>query len=297
MSPPTTLTKVYNALVRHLPGFFLGKLLLEAMSHAVALARANDTVESMLDELFGDTASLSIDRWERVHRVPSRPTDDLQARRDRVLTVLQRTNGPQPERLQAMLANVLDCSEDELALIEQTRANIEAGLTLYTGTLLANLPVSLSIGAPFPGLIDDMGVRLYIDISSIGSSPAVTLKHADGTSWTFAPTALTGWYENRTAFIGKSPAGMWHLDVSDAAGGAHVLTEARLLVSNDEDSAQIYQYYAVRDAGLGGAPDLAEAQRQFTRHALGHMAPIVAEHSAAICDEAHSLCDREPVGA
>lgn len=306
MSAPTTLTKVYNALVRGLPAFFAGKLLLEANSFAVALARANDFVEAMLNELFGDTASLSIDRWERVHRVPVRPNDALQARRNRVLAVIQRVNGPQPARLEAMLTNLLNCTSAQLALVEQMRANIEAGLTLTTGAIVVSPPAVpaqpitplLRLGAPFPGVIDDMGVRVYLSFEGIThglGNTQILVVHPDGTSWVFGPDQYARWYENRTTFLGKPAAGMWSFFIWDPVGQSQLL-EARLLVSNDQDSAQIYRYYAVRDAALVGAPDIAEAQRQFQRHALGHMASTVAEHTAAICDEAHSLCDREPMG-
>lgn len=297
MSLPTTLTKVYNALVRGLPSFFSGKLLLEAHSFAVALARANDVVEGMVAELFPDTATLSsIDRWERTRRVPSRPGDDLQTRRNRVLTVEQRVNGPQPAKLESMLVNLLACAPNQVLLIEQLRASIEAAMTLTTGTIAMPIPGTLTIGAPFPGVIDDQGISLYLR-TSVAASVNAKLTHPDGTSVTFSGTTdlVTReiLFRDRATFLGKSAAANWTISVT---GAPTSIQEARLFVSNDQDSAQIYRFYAVRDASLGGAPDITEAQRQFTRHALAHMVPSVAEHTAMICDEGHSLCDREPVG-
>jgi hypothetical protein len=205
-----------------------------------------------------------------------------------------------------MLTNLLACTSSQLTLIEQLRANIEAGLTLTTGAIVVSPPAVparpitplLKLGAPFPGVIDDMGVRVYLSFEGIThglGNTQIFLMHPDGTSWVFGPDQYAKWYENRTTFLGKSAAGMWSFFIWDPVGASQLL-EVRLLVSNDQDSGQIYDYFAVRDAALGGAPDIAEAQRQFQRHALANMASIVAEHTAAICDEAHSLCDREPVG-
>lgn len=308
MSPPTTLEKVRAALKRLMPptdgwqsdASMLG---LERNSIGLALAMANDIVESIFGESFPDTSSAFIARWERVCRVPSRPTDDIAIRRERILAVLQRVNGPQDSRLLAMLVNLLNCALSDIRLLEQLRANVEAGITVTTGTVSDALPtvapgLQLTFGTPWPGNVDDTGVRVYLALSALGATSAM-LVSPDGTSWTFAPTSTAGWYSNRTSFLGKPASnamtGPWSLWIYDPSGVA-TLTEFRLLVSNTIDSAQIYYFYAVRDAGLGGAPDVAEAQRQFTRYALGHMYSIVAEHTAAICDESHSLADREPVG-
>lgn len=300
MSAPTTLAKVKAAFLRHLPSFFSGKLLLEAGSFSVALARANDYVEAIYAELFPDTVTAtSIDRWEFVTRVPTRSADDIATRRARVLGKVRRVNGPQLARLDATLASILAVTPGTVAFIETMRSTIEAALTEFSGGLATPLPTTapgavFTMGKPYPGVIDDTGVRIYLAFSP-EAAPSATLTHPDGTAWTFTPNAAAKWYETRSIFLGKAAAGTWTLAVYDASG-IGVLSEWRFLASNNIDSGQIYNFYVYRDPTLAGTPDIVEANSQFARYALGHMKTAVAQRTSFIVDDSMSLADREPVG-
>lgn len=293
MSAPVTLSKVAATLKRFLPSFFAGRLLLEAQSLAVALARANDYVEALYVELFPDTATLtSIDRWEATRRIPVRVSDSLATRRARVLAKLRRIYGPDLARLDVLLYPLLDVAAGTVVFQETMRATIEAGLTLTTGVIATALPASVRLGAWFPGNIDQSGVRVYLALTGLGAGTA-TLLHPNGvTSWTFTPTVAAGWYETRTAFLGKPAAGFWTLTVS----GATTLTEFRLLVSNDVDAGQIYTFRIYRDPAAGGNPDYPEARAQFSRFAMGHMDTLITERVTAIVGDDHTVAGREPVG-
>jgi len=75
------------------------------------------------------------------------------------------------------------------------------------------------------------------------------------------------------------------------------LTEFRLLVSNDVDSGQIYNFFVLRDPTLPGTADLVEAQRQFNRTALANMRAFVIETLSLTHGDSHSLMGRDPMGA
>lgn len=305
MSAPTTLAKVKAALKRHVPpiaGWLsdtssLGK---ERDTAAFVMARVNDAVEGIFAESFPDTTTNLIERWEKVARVASRPADTLTQRRNRVLSVLRRVNGPDLVRLAATLSQVLDATAAQITFGEQLRATIEAALTLTTGVIAQVLPAvapgyEVKLGKAWPGVVDEMGVRIYLALSAVGVVSATLWNPACTKSWAFVPSSVGRWYENKTTFLGDDAGGDWKLLIYDTSGTV-TLTEFRLLVSNDVDSSQIYKFYAFRDYALGGAPDVVEAQRQFNRYALAHMKAFVAERTHAVMDDIHTRLDREPMG-
>jgi hypothetical protein len=149
-----------------------------------------------------------------------------------------------------------------------------------------------SLGKPWPGEVDDTGVRVYIDVNTISGS-TVTLTSPSGTSWAITLTSTAAWYWDRETFTGETAGGKWTLSYT-AAGGT--LTSWKLIVSNDVDAGQIYNFYAYRDPDLDGDPDITEAQRLFRRTALAQMWSFVIESLDFACDDEHSLCDRDPLG-
>jgi hypothetical protein len=124
------------------------------------------------------------------------------------------------------------------------------------------------------------------------TAPTVTLRSPSGTTWT---VHAQGFYNNRVDFLGEPAGGEWLLTVSDTTGTPH-LTEFTLLVSNDVDSRQIYNFYALYPYPHGGTPDLVEAQRQFQRTALAHLRPLVTQRTTCIVDDPQSLVGVNPVG-
>lgn len=302
MSTPTTLAKIWSGLQRlgprlkslQSPFSFLGA---EWHAAAVTLAMANDIVEAFFDELFPATATQLIERYESVYRVPSRPNDDIDARRARVLIKVQRANGPQLDKLAAMLAPILDVNPSDIVFVEQLRSNIDNKLTVSRsyGLSLSTIPARFKMGCPWPGVIDDLGVRVSVATTALTPNMVVKVRHPNrSVSWSFTPAAASTWTSNRTDFLGLPAGGQWLLEVSNPDGG--VLDSISLGVSNDVDDGQIYNFILIRDPSLEGTPYLVEAQQQFSRYALGHMNAVVAERHTAIADDVHSIADRDPVG-
>lgn len=268
----------------------------ELTSISVALEPVADSVDAVAVELFPDTATTAtIDRWERVTRTPIRTSDSIAERRTRVLAVLRRSSGARIDQLEKMLAGPLDCLTTDLLFVERLRSSIDDSLTnTLTGTFaITSTALKLDMGKPWPGVVDSTGVRLYLAISSLGT-PTVTVTSPAGTVWTVSVTATAGWYANRDDFTDEAAGGKWIVSVAN--GSAVNLTECRLLVSNDVDSAQIYNFFAYRDPVVAGTPDITEAQRLFKRTALGHMNAHVGQSLSFKCDSPYSLCDRDPLG-
>lgn len=302
MSLPASFTRVLGMLRRISPpwpstdadtsvGAELGSI-------AVAIGTATDPLDSVLDEVFPDTTTQLLPRWEAVTRIPSRTGDDITVRRARVLAVLRRTSGPRLDQLAKMLSGPLGIDANDIFWVEGMRSFVEDALTQTTGIISTAVPstppgVSFQLGKPWPGVVDDTGVMVYIAMSAIGVTTA-TLTSPDGTVWTIPVTAATGWYFTRTAFTGVPAGGSWIVSIADTS--APTVAEVRLLVSNNVDAGQIYYFYVLRDPTLPGTADLGEAQRLFHRTALGNMRSFVIETLAAACDDLHSLTDRDPVG-
>lgn len=265
---------------------------------ATVLAVAKDLVDALIDELLPDTTTFLIERWEKITRVATIPSDPIATRRARVLAVLRRINGPRISQLEQMLAPILDLAVSDMVWVEQLRSDIEERMTQTTGVVALAVPAAVPgriiiFEQNRPGVVDDTGVLIYIALSSVGATVA-TLSGPDGTSWAIPVNATVGWYFTRSVFTGKAAAGRWYLQILDSS--ASTLTEARLLVSNNVDSGAIYNFFVLRDPALPGSPDLIQAQRLFHRTALGHMNAHVIETQLALCDDAHSLADRDPLG-
>jgi hypothetical protein len=299
----SSLARVLAALQRISPSWpatdpttSVGK---ELGSIAAATAMAADRVDAVLDEIFPDTTNGLLDRWEKITKVATRTSDDLATRQTRVLAVLRRTSGPRLDQLEKMLTGPLALDPADMVWFEPLRSMIEEALTETTGTVALAVPtvapnLTVSLGRPWPGVVDDTGVQVYIALSSIGTTVA-TLTSPHGTVWTIPVNATSGWYFTRSVFTGESPSGNWTLSIRDSS--APTLTEFRLLVSNSIDSAQIYNFFLLRDPSLPGTADLIEAQRLFHSTALGNMRAFVVENLAFTVGDTHSLTGRDPVGA
>jgi hypothetical protein len=190
---------------------------------------------------------------------------------------------------------VLDCEVEDIEFLETLRDDIEDGLTesIVETIALSASDLTLRLGKPWPGTVDATGVRIYLVLSAV-NSPVCTLTSPRGTEWNITIAETEAFYENREDFLGEPAGGVWTLTLSDIVGANFL--EWYLTVSNSVDSAQIYNFYAIRDPDLGGTPDLDEANRLFNRTALAHMLTAVAERDAIIVDDPHSLVDRDPVG-
>lgn len=302
MSAPLSLGRVLALLKRLSPSWpsldadkSTGK---EMGSIATVIAMAADAVDALVDEVFPDTTTMLIDRWEVITRNPVRPSDDIDVRRARVLSVLRRLSGPRIDQLEKMLAGPLGIDVSDMVWVEQLRSYVEEALTLTTGIVALAVPatapaMTVQLGKPWPGVVDDFGVKVYLNLSSYGTTVA-TLQSPTGTVWTITVTG-TGWYQERVLFDGEIAAGLWTLRIYDDS--APTLNEFRLLVSNDVDSSRIYQFFVLRDPDLDGTADLIEAQRLLHRTALGNMRARVVETLAFKTGDPHSLTGRDPLGA
>lgn len=261
-------------------------------------ARAMDRGDAMYAELFPDTTVETIDRWERNTLRPVNPPISLDERRARVLAVLRRSGGVQPDGLAEALYAVLDLdSPDQIIFFETLRAQIDAALTLelpFPGIVLPSIPpaVEIGLGKPWPGVVDDLGVQVYIQTTGPGTVTA-TVTSPSGTIWNIgALPSLTGQYENRITFLGEDAGGTWKVGLINSVGG-NTLEFVSIRVSNDVDSAQIYNFFVYRDMSLPGTPDIQEAQRIVDHTALAHMSPSVTTNEACVVDI--NACDTEPV--
>jgi len=227
MSLPVSFARVLAALKRNSPPWpstatdkKVGK---ELGSIAVAIGTATDPVDTVLDEVFPDTTTQLIDRWEKITRVATRTSDPIATRRSRVLSVLRRSSGARIDQLEKMLAGPLACSTDDMVWVEQLRDFIEEALLQTTGVVSLAVPtsapgLSVKLGKCWPGVVDGAGVQVYLALSSVGATVA-TLTSPDGTAWTIPVNATTGWYFTRSVFTGKVPGlggGQWTLNIVDS---------------------------------------------------------------------------------
>lgn len=270
----------------------------ELDSIALALSYAADRVDVALDEVFPDTTTELIDRWERITGHAPNTTMIIDYRRFRVLSVLRRLAGPRLAQLEQVLAGPFDLSVEDIVFFEPLRQFIEAALTVEdtTSRVLSAAPTLVYLGAPWPGKVDDYGVALYLESTSAGGTYSLTSPSGKTLAIAFSGT---GWYRvgagpaGLTSFSGVSAAGLW--TVSMAHAGASTVSNIKLLVSNDVDSAQIYNLFALRDRSLAGSPDIAEAQRLLSRTAHAHNRARVIQDTA--CIVGLSPCGREPSGS
>lgn len=302
MSAPLSLASVLATLRRLSPDWpstdpntDVGK---ELGSIAVATAMAKDAADAFIDEFFPDTTTVLASRWEQALKVATVTSDAIGVRRARLVARLRKINGPRISQLENMLAPVLALDPSDMVWVEPLRQFLDEALTNTTGVVSLAVPatspgLSLSLGSPWPGVVDDWGVHVYIAMSAHGTTVA-TLTAPDGTVWTIPVTAATGWYRTRTTFLGKMAGGTWTLNIVDSS--APTLTTAKLLVSNDVDSGQIYNFFVLRDPTLPGTADLVEAQRLFKSTALAHNRAFVVEKLAFTLGDPHSLMGRDPMG-
>ncbi len=264
---------------------------------AWVMGRVVDRLEAIKDELFPDTADESISRWEKIARVATNTGVALATRQDKVLAVFRRLSGPRLDQLASMLLSIFDLTTvDDVEFVETYREQIDLATTQDSVVIAAAISTTAAVlyyGKPWPGYVDDTGVRIYIEVSGY-TAPTVTLTSPAGTAWTIPITGTATWYENRTAFLGAPASGTWTLSYVESTG-TRTLTRVKLTVSNTIDSAQIYNFYAFRDPLLAGTPDIQEAQRLFNRTALGHMNTFAIQSTAFIVGSANSLVGRDPV--
>ena len=116
----------------------------------------------------------------------------------------------------AVLAGPLACDPNDMVWVEPMRQFIDEALTQTTGPVSLPVPAALpsltvQLGKPWPGVVDDTGVQVYIAMSGKGTTVA-TLTGPDGTSWIIPVSAATGWYFTRSVFTGKPAGGTWTLN-------------------------------------------------------------------------------------
>lgn len=273
----------------------------ELSSIAEALAYAVDSVDAALNEVLPDTTSALLERWEKIVNRPTRGAESDAARQARVLSVLRRTRGPKIAALSAMLTEALDLVEDDIVFVEVLRSMIDSAMA---DEIDQDIPInttvkSFPLGKPWPGIVDDFGVQLTVesDVPEI----IVSVISPSGKTWSLGDLSLTGYggspkvFDQRDLFKGDVAGGRWRVEVSKASGSA-TLNYLRLLVSNDLDSAHIYNFFVFRDPALAGTPDIGEAQRLFARTAHGHNNSHVIERLSFTHGDARSLHGREPHG-
>ncbi len=301
MTAPASYSRVLAALKRLSPSFpstdddkAVGK---ELGSIATAIGTAYDRLDAIPDEMFPDTATETIDRWEKITRVPTRTGDAIADRRQRVLNVFRRSSGPRIDQLEKMLSGPLALDTDEIIFIEMLRQYIDDALLIEDSTnrtVTDVAPGILDIRKPWPGVVDDFGVKVYLSLDPLAADHA-TVTSPDGTVWTFYTQPSGAWYRNRTDFLGKPAGGKWTITVYGTSISA-TWASSKLLVSNDVDSSQIYNFFAFCDPALSSTPDLVEAQRLFHRTTLGHLRAFVIQSMAFTVGSGYSLVGRDPVG-
>jgi hypothetical protein len=310
-SPPSSFDRVLATLRRLWPFEFTltrsagaapaaadSKLGMELGSIAWIFARVADRVEAMLVELFPDTADESITRWEKVASTASNFAAATSSRQERVLSVLRRVADIQFTSLHNMLYGILGLdSPEDVQIFEVDRGQIEAGLAIESGIInqaITGVPTELTLTLPpFPDVIDDYGVMLYLSVDSY-AGPTVTLTSPAGTVWNVPvepDSPIEHYFINREDFADEDARGVWTMSIADS--GSLVLYEWAIIASNAIDSGQIYNTFAFVDPALSPSPDIREAQRLFNRTALAHLNPKVITAEEFIVDT--SLVDREPV--
>jgi hypothetical protein len=279
----------------------------EAALMGTLLGRVVDRVDALEDELWPDGATADIERWERNWRVPVRPADDAAKRRARLLSVIGRIPGSTPAQVRQLLASAFDLAEEDVLLLEMLRSEVEKAMTAReefggaSGLFLASGESLIwHVPAAWPGTVDDVGVALTLDYET-ESFLVATVTHADGTSWV-EPSYLNQFRapatrRKRGVFSGRRAAGGWTVRLDNVGGDDAIVWAVELMVSNDEDSRQIYHVYAVRDPNLAGTPDLVEAHRLFATTVHAHSRRYVCERTTIRCDEPRSLCDRDVIGS
>jgi hypothetical protein len=242
----------------------------------------------------------TLDRWERLFRIAVRPGDDTTSRQTRLVATMGRVAGNTLAQLAELLAPLLAIPDpSNVTFLETIRADVDAGLTVTTGAVSLPIPTSgsplvVTLGKPWPGVIDRYGVHVLVSLSAAVAVTA-TLTAPDGTTWAVPVTGAGGtWVQTRTVFYGKAPAGAWNLALLAAAPVN--LAEFRLMASNDVDARSIYFFHVYRDPSLPGVANIADSQRVLRKTAVAHYQRNVCERIHVLADDPRSLCDREPLG-
>lgn len=299
MTLPASSSRV-RALLRRLspvwpstdPDTSVGK---ELDTTADTLALVADPLDGALDEVFPDTTTQLASRWEKIAKLVTREDVDIATRRIAIQSVLRRVNGPRIDQLGPMLAGPFDLDVNDIVFMEQLRSTIETALTVTDSTsrTITTTPTPIYFSTPWPGLVDDLGVKVTT-VASAHVSCLMTITSPSGKSHGVGFFGSTT-FEIRDFFTGEPAAGTWTFAISTDSGTV-TLSSLSVRVSNDVDSAQIYTFFALRDAALAGSPNIAQAQQLFAHTAMGHNVSLVIERAECIVDDPHSLCDREPVG-
>ncbi len=316
MTLPTSYARVLAALRRlQPPGFYSDDddsgIVKELGAIAVALGRASDAVETFMSDFLPDLTVSLVDRWEKALRIPVRPGDSLDVRRGRIAQILRRSKGYTLSRVAQVLAPALQCDPSSVRFVEMLRESIDAAttMTITPGVRLDGAGAVTSYGmAPWPDVVDDVGVHVEITISGgpgagLMNQLNVKLVHESGRTWQIWNNTGSGaWgtqiFEERSTFEDLPAAGPWALVVTYSGGLPTTLVNWRLRVSNDVDSCQIYNFFVYRDpllfvpAGL----DLAGASLLLRHTAAAHLLALLVERTSFAVDDAHSLCDRDPLG-
>lgn len=304
MTAPLSLSRVYAAAKRLMPVGLsawaddASEILRELSVISWVTARVADRVEAIFVECFPDSAVETLDRWERLFQTAVRTADSLDARRARLIATMGRVAGNTIAQLSDLLAPLFGVDSSQVQWIEVVRSQIDSTLTetWNEGADLSFTPtVTFQLGRPWPGNVDELGVRLLVDIDSLAGQ-SVALTSPSGTTWAFTLDAIApSFISNRNLFLGEPAAGMWTVSVSDPTEST-VLSSVQLMVSNDVDAAQIYKLRAFADPSLAPNADLVSSLRILRKTAVAHVWSLVCQQLAIVCDSSYGRCDRDPVG-
>jgi hypothetical protein len=311
MAPPLSFDRVLNALRRFWPkwpALDAYGVWEEAQAIATVVGRVVDRFDAMKAELFPDSAVETLDRLEAIWRIATRPTDSTATRQARVAAAVGRINGSTPAQLRELLAPAFAfVNPNDVVLVEMLRADVEKAMTAReeyggaAGIFVADGQSLLwHVPAAWPGKVDDVGVALAIDYDCPATIDG-TVTHGDGTSWTVTfddqNVRAVNKKRKRATFVGKRAAGPWTVRVDVNGGDPARIYAVELMVSNDEDSRQIFHFYAARDPNLAGTGDFVEGQRLFATTAHAHYRSRVCERTTVIVNDSRSLCDRDVIGS
>ena len=85
--------------------------------------------------------------------------------------------------------------------------------------------------------------------------------------------------------------------LGQAAADVVIIERTRAQVIAMGDDREIYRWFIYRDPALPGTAFIASAQAFVTKREHSHTLGAVIESVAMVCDDPHSLCDRDLLGA
>ncbi len=89
----------------------------------------------------------------------------------------------------------------------------------------------------------------------------------------------------------------YQLALAPLLGDVVVLERTSAMAAALGDAREIYRFFVYRDPALPGTYDVAGAQALVDKVAHSHTAGHVIESVDFLCDDPHSLCDRDLIGA